>query len=289
MAYTDRTPVATLLRTPTANSGGVESLVANAAPQVQVVDWIFRMVTGKSLVQTIVEPIAGDWSRIAANGEAWRNASQGIVAIAENLSGNVPELQRTWSGAASDSFADHITSVWDSALKAQAELTELIGKGLDTVAEEGKRLVDQLMGELEKLINKLIQAIAVIWVPFAGWARAVQMVWDAFQLFQAIMEIIQAVKGIIEAAQALFEAVGQIRSAIESIPDVRSAEDALTVVQRIDTGLQGVSTAVGNIGTNLDRAGDGLDRLANPAPMPEGWPGTPGSTPGTGPAPGARI
>lgn len=289
MAYTDTTPVSTLLRTPTANSGGIESMVSNAAPQVQIVDWIFRMVTGKSLVQTIVEPIAGDWSRIAANGEAWRNASQGIVAIAENLSSNVPELQSNWGGAASDSFANHITTVWDGALKAQAELTELIGKGLDTVAEEGKKLVDQLMGELEKLINKLIQAIATIWVPFAGWARAVQMVWEAFQLFQAIMEIIQAVKGIIEAAQALFEAVGQIKSAIESIPDVRSVEDALAVVQRINSGIQGASTAVDNISRNIDRASDGIDRIGNPAPMPDGWPGSSGGSSGTQPTPTSRT
>ncbi|HEY0637456.1 MAG TPA: WXG100 family type VII secretion target [Pseudonocardiaceae bacterium] len=268
MAYTDTNPVSTLLRTPTANSGGIESLVANASPQVQVVDWIFKMVTGKSLVQTIIEPIAGDWSRIAANGEAWRSASQGIVAIAENLSGNVPQLQNNWSGAASDSFANHITSVWDQALRAQAELTELIGKGLDTIAEEGKKLVDQIMAELEKLVNKLIEAIAVIWVPFAGWARAVQMVWDAFQLFQAIMEIIQAIQGIIEAAQALFEAVGQIKSAIESIPDVRSAEDALAVINRINAGVEGAGRAVDNIGRGIDAVERGFDNLTNPTGRP---------------------
>ncbi len=268
MAYTDTNPVAGLLRTPTANSGGIESLVANASPQVQVVDWIFQMVTGKSLVQTIIEPIAGDWSRIAANGEAWRSASQAMIAISDNLSGNIDELQSNWSGAASESFGNHITSVWDQALRAQAELSELIGQGLDTVAEEGRKLVDELMKELEKLVNKLIEAIAVIWVPFAGWARAVQMVWDAFQLFQAIMQIIQAVKGIIEAAQALFDAVGQIKSAIESIPDVRSAEDALAVINRLNAGMQGASRAVDAIERGVDAAQRGFDNLANPPTRP---------------------
>lgn len=252
MPYADVTRVTDLLRTPTANSGGVESMVANASPQVQVVDWIFKQVTGRSLIQTIIEPIAGDWSRIAANGEAWRSASQGIVAIAENLSGNVDELRQHWNGAASDSFGNHVTQVWDGALRAQAELVELIGQGLDTVAEEGRKLVERLMAELEKLINKLIEAIAVIWVPFAGWARAVQMVWDAFQLYQAIMEIIQAVQGIIEAAQALFEAVGRIRSAIEAIPDVRSAEDALAVANQLNAGVRDVNRAVDRIDRGLD-------------------------------------
>jgi uncharacterized protein YukE len=253
MSYADVTRVTDLLRTPTASSGGIESMVSNASPQVQVVDWIFKQVTGKSLVQTIIEPIAGDWSRIAANGQAWRSASQGIVTIAENLSGNVGELQRHWSGAASSSFANHITNVWNGALRAQAELTETIGKGLDTVAQEARKLIDQLMKELEKLVNKLIEAIAVIWVPFAGWARAVQMVWDAFQLYMAIMQIIQAIQGIIQAAQALFDAVGRIRSAIEAIPDVRSAGDALSVVNSLNSGVRGADRAVDRIDRGLDR------------------------------------
>jgi len=268
MAYSDTNPVSSLLRTPTANSGGIESLVANASPQVQVVDWIFKMVTGKSLVQTIIEPIAGDWSRIAANGEAWRSTGQALIAVSENLSGNIGELQSSWSGAASQSFGNHITSVWDQALRAQAEVSELIGKGLDTVAEEGKKLVDEIMKELEKLVNKLIEAIAVIWVPFAGWARAVQMVWDGFQLFMSIMEIIQAIQGIIEAAQALFDAVGQIKSAIEAIPDVRSAEDALAVINRLNAGMEGASRAVDNIGRGIDAAERGFDRLSNPPSRP---------------------
>lgn len=268
MAYTDTNPVSSLLRIPTANSGGIESMVSNASPQVQVVDWIFKMVTGKSLVQTIIEPIAGDWSRIAANGEAWRSASQAMIAISDNLSGNIGELQSNWSGAASDSFANHITSVWDQALRAQAEMAELIGQGLDTVAQEGQKLVDQLMKELEKLVNKLIEAIAVIWVPFAGWARAVQMVWDAFQLFMAIMEIIQAIQGIIQAAQALFDAVGQIKSAIEAIPDVRNAEDALAVINQLNAGVQNASRAVDNIDRGIDAAQRGFDHLPNPPSRP---------------------
>lgn len=266
MPYTDTNPISSLLRTPTANSGGIESLVANASPQVQIVDWIFKMVTGRSLVQTIVEPIAGDWSRIAANGEAWRSASQGLVAISQNLSGNIDELRSHWSGTASDSFQNHITNVWDQALRAQAELTEMIGKGLDTVAQEGKKLVDQLMKELEKLINKLIQAISVIWVPFAGWARAVQMVWDAFQLYQAIMQIIQGIKGIIDAAKALFDAVGRIKSAIESIPDVRSISDALDLANRINSGVRGVDRAVDAIDRGIDRVERGFENATNPPP-----------------------
>lgn len=259
MAYADTTAVGGLLRTPTANAGGLEQLIAGSSVQVQVVDWIFKQVTGRSLIQTIIEPITGDWSRIAANGEAWRSAGQAMLAVSENLSANLPELRSHWSGAASDTFGTHIEQVWQDALQAQSELAELVGRGFDTVAEEGRKLCQQALQELEKLVNKLIEAIAVIWVPFAGWARAVQMVWDAFQLFQAIMEIIQAVRGIIEAAQNLFDAVSQIKSALEAIPDVRNLDDALAVADRLAAGVENATRAVEDIESNVDRAQDGLD------------------------------
>ena len=260
MAYSDVTSVTNLLRTPTANAGGLEQMISNQSIQVQVVDWIFKQVTGRSLVQTIIEPITGDWSRIAANGEAWRSASQAMLAMADNLSGNIDELRSHWSGSASDSFGVHIQEVWRGALESQAELAELVGKGFDTVAEEGRKLVQEALKELEKLVNKLIEAIAVIWVPFAGWARAVQMVWDAFQLFQAIMQIIQAVRNIIEAAQNLFHAVSEIKSALEAIPDVRSLDDVVSIANRLNAGVQGATRAVEDIERNVDAAQHGVDQ-----------------------------
>jgi len=130
----------------------------------------------------------GDWSRIAANGEAWRSAGQAMLAMADNLAGNIDELRSHWSGAASDSFGVHVQQVWPAALESQAQVAQLVGKGFDTVAEEGRKLVQEALEELEKLVDKLIEAIAVIWVPFAGWARAVQMVWDAFQPLTTTIE-----------------------------------------------------------------------------------------------------
>lgn len=273
MAYSDVTSVAGLLRAPTANAGGIEEMISSSGVQVQVVDWIFKQVTGRSLIQTIIEPITGDWSRIAANGEAWRSAGQAMLAMADNLAGNAEELRNHWSGAASDSFGVHVDQVWRCALESQAELARIVGEAFDTVADEGRKLVQEALQELEKLVNKLIEAIAVIWVPFAGWARAVQMVWDAFQLFQAIMEIIRAIQGIIEAAQNLFDAVSQITSALEAIPDVRSIDDAIDIADRLAAGVQSATSAVESIERNVERARAGIDAISDAppaAPIPEG-------------------
>lgn len=282
MAYSDVTSVSALLRTPTANAGGIEQMISSSSIKVQVVDWIFKQVTGRSLVQMIIQPITGDWSRIAANGEAWRSASQAMLAMADNLSGNIDELRSHWSGAASDSFGVHVQEVWRGALESQAQIAELIGKAFDTVAEEGRKLVQEALKELEKLVDKLIEAIAVIWVPFAGWARAVQMVWDAFQLFQAIMQIIQAVRNIIEAAQNLFHAVSQIKSALEAIPDVRSLDDVVDIANRINAGVQGATGAVEDIERNVDAAQLGIDAAR------QGSPGQLGSSPTVNSPVGAR-
>jgi hypothetical protein len=112
MAYADVDPVSGHLRAPTANAGGIEQMIRNQSIQVQVVDWIFQKITGKSLIQTIITPITGDWSRIAANGEAWRSVGSAVEAISDNLSANVDTLQQHWTGAASESFGNHIRTVW---------------------------------------------------------------------------------------------------------------------------------------------------------------------------------
>jgi hypothetical protein len=260
MSYSDATSVTSLLRTPGTGGNSLQQMIASASPQVQVVDWIFKKVTGISLVETIVAPLMGDWARIAANGEAWRSIASSLEAISQNLDRNVDELQNHWQGAASDSFGNHVRSVWADAMKSQAGLARLLGEGFQTVSQQSQQLGQEVMKQLETLVNKLIQAIATIWVPFAGWARAVELVWEAFKVFQEIMKIINAIKGIIDAAKALFNAVSQIKSAIEAIPDVRNAGDAVQIMERLNAGLQGASRAVHQVDVSIDQARGALSQ-----------------------------
>lgn len=259
MPYADVDPVASHLRSPALDlAGDIVEIIASQSPQVAAVDWIFKKITGISLIDTVVTPISGDWTRIAANGEAWRSISTAIEAISNNLDANVDTLQQYWSGAAADSFGNHVRNVWAGALRAEAGLATLIGEGFEVVAETSRQLCQETVELLEKLVNKLIEAIAMLPIPFVGWARAVQLVYEGYQIFQQIMGIIQAIKGIIDAAQQLFDAVGRIRNALEMIPDVRGVTDAMAIAGELSAGMGDASRAAQTVQDNVEAARDGF-------------------------------
>lgn len=266
MPYADTNPVADHLRPPEVDTaGGIEEMVADQSVQVRVVDWIFEQVTGESLVETIIMPLTGDWTRIAANGEAGRSVGSAVEAVSDNLSANVDQLQTHWTGQASDAFGNHIRTVWFGGLYAEAGLAKLIGEGFDAVAEMSQRLCQEALDLLERLVNKLLEAISTSWIPVVGWGRAIKLVWDAYQIYESIMGIIEAIRGIIEAAQQLFDAVGRIRNALEAIPDVRNANDAVAVARELSGGVRDATGAVQSVNDNVQSARDDFNQARETA------------------------
>jgi len=262
MSYSDVDPVDGHLRPPDLRSGGLEEMIANQSIQVQAVDWIFERITGRSLIETIITPITGDWTRIAANGDAWRSVGAAVDAISNNLTANVEILRQHWTGGAADSFTNHVNTVWAGALSAESALARLVGDGFEVVADASRQLCQEALDLLQRLVDKLLEAIAMLPIPFVGWARAIKIVWDAYQIYQSIMGIIETIRGVIEAAQRLLDAVGRIRSALEMIPDVRDAGDALALARQLTGGVDDAVAAADSVQYQLDAAGEGFNQAA---------------------------
>lgn len=260
MSYSDVDPVGGHLQPPEIRSGGLEEMIANQSIQVQAVDWIFERITGRSLIETVITPITGDWTRIAANGDAWRSVGAAVDAISNNLTANVEILRQHWTGGAADSFANHVNTVWAGALTAESALARLLGDGFEVVAEVSQQLCQEALDLLQRLVDKLLEAIAMLPVPFVGWARAIKIVWDAYQIYQSIMGIIETIRGVIEAAQQLLDAVGRIRGALEMIPDVRDVGDALDLARQLTGGVDDAVAAADSVQDRVDAAGNGFNQ-----------------------------
>lgn len=260
MSYSDVDPVGGHLQPPEIRSGGLEEMIANQSIQVQAVDWIFERITGRSLIETVITPITGDWTRIAANGDAWRSVGAAVDAISNNLTANVEILRQHWTGGAADSFANHVNTVWAGALTAESALARLLGDGFEVVAEVSQQLCQEALDLLQRLVDKLLEAIAMLPVPFVGWARAIKIVWDAYQIYQSIMGIIETIRGVIEAAQQLLDAVGRIRGALEMIPDVRDVGDALDLARQLTGGVDAAVAAADSVQDRVDAAGNGFNQ-----------------------------
>jgi hypothetical protein len=224
--YADTKSVESHLEIPQRNPGTTfAEKIAAQGPQVEVVNWIWEQVTGENLIEALIAPVTGDWSRIAANGEAWTNVGNALEQISGNLNDNVDKLGPYWEGEAADAFRRHIEVAWFAGLYAEGAVAKTIAKGFVFVAEQSEKLCQEALDLITKLINKLLSAIATLPIPVVGEARAIKLVWDAYQIYQAIMEIYAAVKATVAALEGLVQALGDIKHAIESIKDMRNLSD----------------------------------------------------------------
>lgn len=258
--YADTKTVGSFLSDPDVNPGGTfADKIAAQGPQVQVVNWIWEQVTGENLVEALITPITGDWARIARNGKAWRNVGNAVEQISGNLSDNVGKLGPHWDGSAAQAFRRHIEVAWFAGLYAEGAVAKTIGKGFEFVAKQSERLCQEALDLITKLVNKLVSAAATFAIPVVGQARAIKIVWDAYQIHQAIMGIYEAIRATVTAMSELLQALGDISSALESIKDVRNLSNLAELGQQLHTELSGVQGQARSVSDNITAARDHLD------------------------------
>ncbi|GLZ30680.1 hypothetical protein Lesp02_28690 [Lentzea sp. NBRC 105346] len=246
-AYADPRPISDSLQAPEIDKASLNDVLDNCGWGVQSVNWIFEQVTGESLVETIITPITGDWSKIRADGDAWRNVGNAMNDMSYNLTDAVGKLRDSWDGDAAKAHERYIALGWKAGLFAEMGVAQLIAKGFDTVAEGAEALGRQAAKLLDYLVNKLIQAAATVWIPVAGWVKAAEMVWNAYQIYRRIMDIIETVKKLITDVKALFDAVGRIASALGKLKDADSLADAMNATQEVAEGVRDVRNSVNDI------------------------------------------
>lgn len=222
----------------------VEDAIADAGFQVQAVNWVWEKVVGEDLVSSIITPITGDFEKIAQGAAQWNNVRDALQAVRNNLNNGLTELQPAWQGPAATSFHREIGILWTTGIEADAQVAKTIGIALSKVADGSKRACDQALELIEKLVNKLIEAAAMLPIPVVGWARAVKIVYDGIQIYNAIMDLIDGIQKIIEGAKAVLEGVQSVGSALGQLGEANNLND---VINAGNTGVQGAFDIKGGV------------------------------------------
>jgi RHS repeat-associated protein len=245
MAYSDVVdPVAMLNRAPEGHTGPqVADAIANAGFEVQAVNWVWQKIVGESLVDSIIKPITGDFDKIAEQAGQWKNVSAALQAVRNNLNVGLGELQGGWTGEAADKFRNLIGQTWTLGIEADAQAANLIGFALNKVAQGSRRACDQILHLIKMLVDKLIEAAAMLPIPVVGWGRAVKLVYDGIQIYNAIMQLIEGIRAIIQGAQQVIDGIQQVGTALSKIKDIHNLNDALNVANEAGQGI--VTTAQG--------------------------------------------
>lgn len=244
------------LQPPEPGGTDINELVQSAGWGVTAVDWLFEQVTGESLVEMIIMPITGDYRKIAADGNAWRTVSTAMSSFSDTMSANTDALRDSWKGPAAFAHEAYVDYGWKAGFVVEGKIAETIAKGFDKVAEGSERLCKKALELLDKLVKKLIEAAAQIWVPLAGWIAAAEKVWAAYNIYKMIMEIIEMVKQIIQAVKEIFESIQSIGSQLAKIKDIRSIDDAMDIAK-------GVSKEAGDISGSVNKIQDNAKGIAD--------------------------
>lgn len=261
--YQDPRPVAASLKQPEVDRASLNDVLQDQGWGVQAVNWVFEAVTGESLVATIITPITGDWSKIRADGDAWRMVGNAMNDVSYNLTDAVGKVRDHWDGDAARAHEKYVALGWKAALFAEMGVAQLIAKGFDTVAAGAEALGKQAARLLDYLVNKLLEAAATVWIPVAGWIKAAEMVWNAYQIYRRVMDIIDTVQKLIADVKSLFDAVGRVFSAIGKLKDADSLAEAMNATQEVAEAGRDVRNSINDIHDDMTSIKDSATEIAD--------------------------
>ncbi|HEV7980040.1 hypothetical protein [Amycolatopsis sp.] len=250
--YGDGTEIIAVLQPPPAPGGeNIQKMVEEAGWQVAAVDWAFEQVTGNSLVQTVIMPITGDFNKIQQNAEAWNTIADSMKQFSATMSGNAEIVGGVWKGKAAEAHKKYVDTGFKLGLTVEAKVAEVIAKGFQSVADVSQRLCAKALDLLKTLVDKVIDAIAKIWIPAYGWVRAAELIWDAYQLYQKIIEIVDLVKETVQKVGEMWNSLQKVGSQLGKIKDIGSFADAKQFAKDVGGAAKDVKSDFGDIKDNV--------------------------------------
>ncbi|WP_112276627.1 WXG100 family type VII secretion target [Lentzea terrae] len=235
-----------------------KELIEKAGWKIQGVNWIYEKVTGENLVESLINPLLGDFEKIDANANAWDQVAKALDAVRHNVGDGVGQLGPHWNGKAAQGFERRMDTLWVIAIEADSQVARIIGNKFQSMANTCRTATGLALTLLDMLVTKLMEAAMTFFIPVVGWGRAVWMVYDAIQIVDRIRKIIIAIQTMIEGVQGMVDGIVAMGTALMKIKDVRDVNDALDVVDGVQDGKQKYDNGVSAVKSGaLSAAWDG--------------------------------
>ncbi|MGM1058805.1 WXG100 family type VII secretion target [Saccharothrix sp. Mg75] len=213
-------------------------LIEKAGWKIQGVNWIYEKVTGENLVESLINPLLGDFEKIDANANAWDRVAKALDSVRHNVGEGAKQLGPHWEGDAAQAFETRMGTVWVVAIEADSQVARIIGNQFQSTAKTCRTACGLALTLLDMLVGKLMEAAMTAWIPVVGWGRAVWMVYDAIQIVDAIRKIIISIQTLIEGVKGMVDGIVAMGTALAKLKDVRDVNDLLDVVDGYQDGRQ---------------------------------------------------
>lgn len=249
-------------------------------PVLDVLDWIWRQFSDKGFIDDMVSPLAGNYNSINASGEAWKSVGKNLGLVAGAMGDNASTLAANhWEGDAAEAFERFFDVYWKKgAVFAGEKLGEFVAKGFEKVADASKRIAEEAVEKINKLVDIATKKIAsklaglpigvvVTLVEYVlDWLgidvdtlhEAAQQIWN---LAQSIHRLFELVEEIVKDMEEYFLMVQELVDVVKKIPEIDSVDDAVSTANTIDQNLGKLEEQKAKVEKNLKEAEGALGEV----------------------------
>jgi hypothetical protein len=181
----------------------IEEAKKNCGYLIRGIDWVVNKVTGWSLLEAILEPLAGDFNALDSMSQAWQEVAVALGAVGDNYRSLGQQLPGVWTGSASDAAVGRLTSIAGSH-DDQQEAAEMIAEQLQALIEVSEATVDTVAACIN-LVNDIAQdllasaasgGVGLLKVAFTAPGKVKRMVTLIHRAIEALDKLTSAAKAV---------------------------------------------------------------------------------------------
>ena len=190
---------------------------------------VFKYFTGQSLVELILDPLAGDYGQLEYLHDAYDQLGDGLYTVAGTLRKGSWALGQEWTGQAATAFDSYLFQ-WSMGVGGLGDAAKVVAKiykdGYDAVVvlvqaalREINSLMVQVLPKLAKDGAEMVEGDAAIEAIGGGpedpVADVVAGIFTADKMYKIYKDISLAIT-IINAVESIFKAINKAVAGIES-------------------------------------------------------------------------
>ncbi|GAB2965757.1 hypothetical protein LWP59_22890 [Amycolatopsis acidiphila] len=210
----------------------------------------------QTLVQKLIVPITGDYSRLYWFFEAYRDIGNSTYSVAENLRRGTLRIGSQWDGPAAANFEYHMFE-WHQGTGGLADLFEMCSLTFNWIYEQVMKLVNKILDGAQDLIDRYFPRVREILDRNPGSYDTINCAPRTSSGVAIVPDGVMSDDDMKLFMKRMHEAAQFVEKVRKGIDEVRSAyEEAVRRIGQIWTALGAASKdPVGYIGDTIYQKG----------------------------------
>ncbi|RZQ60246.1 hypothetical protein [Amycolatopsis suaedae] len=232
-------------------------------PIVATVDWAWRQFNlggGGGFLESLVEPLSGNYLSIEVNGVVWQKVGTMFAQFAGNLGGNLTKLvaAELWDGPAAEAMQRFVETYWTrGAALVGGKVCEFIGSGFARIGDLARTIATAAANQIVNIFRMVRDLVVKRLIPGVGWVRTLfeyvadiftdvktlhENLEEVFAAFRKLSQLRDSMSLLVDAARAYLDTLVEFKDAVAKIPSVGTLEQVQQSYGEITSKGAGLNT-----------------------------------------------